>query len=1149
MAESKCKFNVEGWRDNGGRIDEWIEEYCPKITAAMDFIANNTDLIEAMKVHTTKYTNQSSYKDGGHGYVGAVTWAPAGYDNLFSQIPTAFKPEQVAALKSEQWGALSLQSLATLQKMFKTTLEKDGSLKTIMADWDTGIKPTILKADKLLGSEDGSMQKFVDLVGKAVIAGGVPANQQYGLQDFHLDPADGSSLHMLNTQLQGAHGAVVQPMKAQLDIIEEAFNAYGAIEKEEKDRLNAAIKKAEAEILEKCTRNKSNICNMNYDGAKVDQENLARLKKELSDWNNWAGAGREGVKSMVGDMIPPSQAGKIMKRTFKEQCLLLSNIYKISHYKVYNVDQKNPQRLPYVADATGSYNACVMGQREPWGFLNQLTQDKDYKRFFDIQASELSQLSPMIKLYKIESGLGGNSNEERTVPITFDTHYDSTQDFDNILKNKDKRGFGVGLKSFNFSYEGSNPFAIKKSIKAKLVIFASSFDDLLVSRGKGIAGFRYADLALKTGGKLQELLDRSGRGSSAVVNNISKLNFRLKAVVGWHLPNNERFGRLLSRGAKTSLQNAVYNSFVTLNLTPTIHEFDIDEQGRVLFTINYLAYIEDFFDQPNFNIFAEGASDTRALKRRLEIAAFEEHCESKQAADKKKKEYEKIVDEKVRGMHNIIKKMLDQKKVYFVPIPYDQLSDFNKKGPFFDFKLAKDIPAVANEPQKDRLTTLIEQRLKGVAEKVKTDKDLTSTPMNDLSQNEYIKFFYLSDLVNVVLENIQDALLKSVESIGDTKKPETKLSDSDWDAIIASEKERLQRLQFNFKHFRVLLGPVEIYDFGTGAAKNDAQSDGITLGDLPISVSYFMNWLSERVMKRDSSIYTLSAFLNDLLNGLVRNFLNEDRCHDLNIKQKTRVFQSVVTSYNNWSDGAGFDEMTLMIQNQQKALGKNVAQQARLFMKDIGVTVEGMRTQGLLDVMGVRNSPITSKQPTSEYNYLVYYAGRVQPVEEMQGVYDDDAANGIWHYKIGKPNGIVKTIQLTKTDSPGLKEVRFEQEGYDGLAQLREVYDATITCYGSPNIVPGTYIYIDPKGFAPTNHNGQYKYEYSDAKGNKFTIDPMQLTRYGIGGYYMVIKAENKLAPGEFNTTITAKWVAQTVTSQTKKRPGPRPSKCQAKEP
>tara|TARA_Y100000034_G_C6613657_1_gene267342 strand:- start:83 stop:553 length:471 start_codon:yes stop_codon:yes gene_type:complete len=148
---------------------------------------------------------------------------------------------------------------------------------------------------------------------------------------------------------------------------------------------------------------------------------------------------------------------------------------------------------------------------------------------------------------------------------------------------------------------------------------------------------------------------------------------------------------------------------------------------------------------------------------------------------------------------------------------------------------------------------------------------------------------------------------------------------------------------------------------------------------------------------------------------------------------------------------------------------------------------------------------------------------------------------------IGKPQGIVKNIQLIKTDSPGLKEVRFEQEGYDGLSQLREVYDAKITCYGSPNIVPGTYIYVDPKGFAPKDHAGKYTYAHA-ALGKEQRIDTMMLTRYGIGGYYMVIKAENSLGPGEFNTTITAKWVAELGAGDATRK-GPRPTKCRVAEP
>ena len=36
----------------------------------------------------------------------------------------------------------------------------------------------------------------------------------------------------------------------------------------------------------------------------------------------------------------------------------------------------------------------------------------------------------------------------------------------------------------------------------------------------------------------------------------------------------------------------------------------MDEQGRVVFSINYLAYIDEFFDQSNFNIFANATMNS-----------------------------------------------------------------------------------------------------------------------------------------------------------------------------------------------------------------------------------------------------------------------------------------------------------------------------------------------------------------------------------------------------------------------------------------------------------------------------------------------------------------------------------------------------------
>ena len=99
---------------------------------------------------------------------------------------------------------------------------------------------------------------------------------------------------------------------------------------------------------------------------------------------------------------------------------------------------------------------------------------------------------------------------------------------------------------------------------------------------------------------------------------MAKLNFRLKAVVGLSAPTG-------LNGFKTSdaevIQKALNDSYVTLNLTPTTHDFDLDEQGRVTFTINYLAYADDFFDQNGYNVFADpnGSYSYRRIVRQLQM--------------------------------------------------------------------------------------------------------------------------------------------------------------------------------------------------------------------------------------------------------------------------------------------------------------------------------------------------------------------------------------------------------------------------------------------------------------------------------------------------------------------------------------------------
>ena len=201
----------------------------------------------------------------------------------------------------------------------------------------------------------------------------------------------------------------------------------------------------------------------------------------------------------------------------------------------------------------------------------------------------------------------------------------------------------------------------------------------------------------------------------------------------------------------------------------------------------------------------------------------------------------------------------------------------------------------------------------------------------------------------------------------------------------------------------------------------------------------------------------------------------------------------------------------------------------------------GNLPQPILNVAGSRNSPIANPGQERETNYLVFFAGRTQPAELMRGIRKDktvpnpekpgetmeipgDESRGIFHYMLGKNKGIVKKIELSRTDAKFLKEVRFEQEGYNGLEQLREVYDVSITTYANVAAFPGTYIYVDPQGFAPN----------SMVDGELF-----DLTQFGIGGYCMVIRNETTFGPGQAETKLTAKWVASIGATGTVDPPPP----------
>jgi len=805
---------------------------------------------------------------------------------------------------------------------------------------------------------------------------------------------------------------------------------------------------------------------------------------------------------------------------YREQCLLMSQIATLTKFKK---DNETSKQMPYPGGS--GVNASLQVEGAPYAFINKLTQYPNFKYFFDMTNAETSNLMPMIRLFKISQDDDGSEAE---VEFNFDSHA-SSNEVQNFIGDKNKRGFGVGIKDFTFSYVGSNPFSAKKSIEAKLTIFANSFDELLSCRGKGKCGegdasfadrassYRYADLALKTGGK--NLSSRQLQIED-VENNLSKLQFILKAVIGWAIPKN------IPSANEAELLDALYNSYVTLFLTPTIHEFKIDEMGRVTFTLNYLAYIEDFFDQPNFDIFSDPVIAAKQKIRKIIFKNLTTQCKASEINELKETQADSINKEKKDNLKSLCTRLLANDKIKYFALSQEDMKQYQGKGVFFTPTSLNIItPAgTSEEEMKEAVNETVDDAKTDPNEKAKkdpADKNEFSKAMMD-PKNTVLPFFYVSDLIDIILPGIDVRMtdvkgqLVQQQIHFKTNFPELSAKIDINSTDIRAEGMMLNKFDKQYKKFRVVLGPLEIVDPKSGT------SSYISFGDLPISYKYFIEWLTDKMLKKDEEVYHLGKFLNDFFNNLVRNFLNDDTCFKIKSKQRVRLQQVVLTSY----PIADTDEISEEIDMQTGS---------RLNIDSFPES-----SQPLLNISGPEGLPLSTAAGGKEINYLIFFAGRVMPLELMKGDREQDEDRGIFHYMLGKNRGIVKNISLSRTDAKYLKEVRFEQEGYDGLEQLREVYDATVDCYPLVNAFPGTYIYIEPRGFAPNSADF----------GSDIAFD---LTKYGIGGYHMIWKSEHSFGIGRAESKIYAKWVAEkfydSETSDQKSTDGlstTSPSKCDA---
>jgi len=248
---------------------------------------------------------------------------------------------------------------------------------------------------------------------------------------------------------------------------------------------------------------------------------------------------------------------------------------------------------------------------------------------------------------------------------------------------------------------------------------------------------------------------------------------------------------------------------------------------------------------------------------------------------------------------------------------------------------------------------------------------------------------------------------------------------------------------------KILTGPVDLRGL-------NIENESINISHIPIPMKVFKQFFNDKIVRSQRKSYSLIKFIKDVVSELVVGAAG----------------RYCIT------DGAGMSPISLKPSIALFSTRQN------------STYIRGGYIQGV------------------EHNLYIYASQEAPP--GLTGHEHTDAKQGVYHFYIGRDRGLLKEINFSKTNVPGLSEARIIDRGEGGLGQLMEKYDAKLKLVGNSLFKPGMKIYINPT---------------LAGMGSGKTKQDIART-IGLGGYYDVIKVRSELSRDGFETELETSWTS-----------------------
>lgn len=239
--------------------------------------------------------------------------------------------------------------------------------------------------------------------------------------------------------------------------------------------------------------------------------------------------------------------------------------------------------------------------------LAALTNRINAKKFTELKTHQYNSLLPKIRLYRVEYNSDKTIKSEKEFLFDKDTKYSASNMTQPIIRNN------CGIKSINWRLAGSNPVTAEKQIEVELQFY---FDSINSFSGGNFDTMKQAWVNASTRGYETDEFknfdsDTTTKNYWSLIlhpNNLKDnskydlFDFRIKAFVGWedvtaHSPN---IASDIFKDQETIDTINDLNYCFFLNLIK--HQFNLNEDGSLTLTANYIAEFESTTLNHSFNI-------------------------------------------------------------------------------------------------------------------------------------------------------------------------------------------------------------------------------------------------------------------------------------------------------------------------------------------------------------------------------------------------------------------------------------------------------------------------------------------------------------------------------------------------------------------